>query len=328
MPHDHGHPQDKHKHGHEQGRGVIGFLRWLFGSGHQHDHGHKHDTHGHNHEHHEHDHKAHEHGHDHRDHKNDHLEKDHGHNHDDHGHGHDHPHPHPHDAHDHGHDHPHPHPHDAHDHGHDHPHPHVHTASEFQPDEKIHGYYQLLGLALKELLIEKNIVTSEEIRKGIEARDAITPSFGAKVVAKAWADTAFKARLLHDAGAACRELGIDIGPTNLVAVENTDTVHNVIVCTLCSCYPRAVLGLPPSWYKSRDYRARIVREPRTVLKEFGTTIPEYMHLRVHDSTADLRYLVLPARPTGTESMSEEALAALVNRDSMIGVTLADAPVKN
>jgi nitrile hydratase len=186
----------------------------------------------------------------------------------------------------------------------------------------------LLGLALKELLIEKNIVTSEDIRKGIEARDAITPALGAKVVARAWTDTAFKARLLHDAGAACRELGIDIGPTNLVAVENTDTVHNVIVCTLCSCYPRAVLGLPPSWYKSRDYRARIVREPRAVLKEFGTAIPEYMHLRVHDSTADLRYLVLPARPAGSDGMNEDALAALVNRDSMIGVTLADSPAKN
>lgn len=291
---------DKHEHSH-QGHGIGGFFRRLFGG--HHDHGHKHD-----------DHKHEAHGHDHGDHAHPHP-----HPHDDHGHGHDHPHPHPHAAHEHDH---------GHDHGHDHPHPHPHTAREFQPDEKIHGYYQLLGLALKELLIEKNVFTAQEIRKAIADRDAITPSMGARVVAKAWTDPAFKARLLRDAGSACKELGIDIGPTNLIAAENTDTVHNVVVCTLCSCYPRAILGLPPSWYKSREYRARIVREPRAVLKEFGTTIPEYMELRVHDSTADIRYLVLPARPAGTEGMGEDALAALVNRDSMIGVALADAPGKN
>jgi nitrile hydratase len=201
----------------------------------------------------------------------------------------------------------------------------VHTQREFQPDEKIHSYYQILGLALKELLVEKNIVTSEEIRKAIAARDSITPALGARIVAKAWADPAYKARLLRDSKLACQELGIDIGPTNLDVVENTDTVHNVVVCTLCSCYPRAILGLPPSWYKSREYRSRIVREPRAVLKEFGTQIPEYMEVRVHDSTADLRYLVLPARPAGTEGMGEEQLATLINRDSMIGVALADAP---
>ena len=298
--HDHQH----HEHDHGQGRGISGFLRRLFGLGaHRHEH-HGHDDHGHKHEEHKHD--AHGHG----------------------DHGHDHPHPHPHDdhGHDHGHGHDHPHPHG--DHGHDHPHPHPHTAREFQPDEKIHGYYQLLGLALKELLIEKNVFTAQEIRKAIADRDAITPSMGAAVVAKAWTDPAFKARLLRDAGSACKELGIDIGPTNLIAAENTDTIHNVVVCTLCSCYPRAILGLPPSWYKSRDYRARIVREPRAVLKEFGTTIPEYMEVRVHDSTADIRYLVLPARPAGTEGLSEDALAALVNRDSMIGVALADSPAKN
>jgi nitrile hydratase alpha subunit len=305
MAHNHSHPHHEHDY---QGQGLMAFLRRLFGGGHS-DHDH------------EHDHAEHDHG--------DHRHEHHGHD-DGHGHGHDHPHPHPHDAHDH-HDHG-EHDHGQHDHGHghdhDHPHPHLHTAREFQPDEKIHGYYQLLGLALKELLIEKDIFTAEEIRKAIEARDAITPSLGARIVAKAWSDTAFKARLLHDAGAACRELDIDIGATNLIAVENTDTVHNVVVCTLCSCYPRAVLGLPPSWYKSRDYRARIVREPRAVLKEFGTSLPEYMHVRVHDSTADVRYLVLPARPAGTEGMGEDALAALVNRDSMIGVALADSPAKN
>ncbi|MGE5538246.1 MAG: nitrile hydratase subunit alpha [Gemmatimonas sp.] len=200
----------------------------------------------------------------------------------------------------------------------------MHTAREFQPDEKIHSYYQILGLALKELLVEKKIVTGDEIRKAIADRDTITPALGARIVAKAWTDPAFKARLLRDSKSACAELGIDIGPTNLDVVENTDTVHNVVVCTLCSCYPRAILGLPPSWYKSREYRSRIVREPRAVLKEFGTQVPEYMEVRVHDSTADLRYLVLPARPAGTEGMSEDQLAALVNRDSMIGVALADA----
>ena len=183
-------------------------------------------------------------------------------------------------------------------------------------------------MALKELLIEKNVFTAQDIRKAIADRDAITPSLGARIVAKAWTDPAFKARLLRDAGSACKELGIDIGPTNLIPTENTDTVHNVVVCTLGSSYPRAVLGLPPSWYKSREYRARIVREPRAVLKEFGTTIPEYMELRVHDSTADIRYLVLPSRPAGTEGLSEDALTALVNRDSMIGVALADVPAKS
>lgn len=204
----------------------------------------------------------------------------------------------------------------------------MHTAREFQPDEKIHSYYQILGLALKELLVEKKVFTAQEIRKAIEDRDAITPALGARIVAKAWTDTAFKARLLRDANAACTEIGIDAGPTLLVAVENTDTVHNVVVCTLCSCYPRAILGLPPSWYKSRDYRARVVREPRSVLKEFGTALPDYMEVRVHDSTADMRYLVLPARPKGSEGMNEDALAALVNRDSMIGVSQADSPAKS
>ena len=188
-------------------------------------------------------------------------------------------------------------------------------------DEKIHGYYQVLGLALKELLIEKNVVTADEVRRAIEARDAITPARGAKVVARAWTDPAFKKRLLADGAAGVREMHIDPGETRLVVVENTPKVHNVIVCTLCSCYPRAVLGLPPSWYKSREYRARVVRNPRAVLSEFGTTLPDDIEVRVHDSTADLRYLVLPMRPARTDDMDEEALAALVTRDCMIGVTV-------
>jgi nitrile hydratase len=188
-------------------------------------------------------------------------------------------------------------------------------------DEKIHSYYQLLGLALKELLIEKEIVTGEEIRQAIEGRDAITPALGAKVVARAWVDPSYKERLLRAGSEAVKELGIEPGALNLSVVENTPRVHNVIVCTLCSCYPRNVLGLPPSWYKSFEYRSRVVREPRAVLAEFGTVLTDDVEIVVHDSTADLRYLVLPMRPEGTENLSEEKLAALVTRDSMIGVSV-------
>jgi nitrile hydratase len=189
------------------------------------------------------------------------------------------------------------------------------------PDEKIYSYYQVLGLALKELLIEKGVVTAAEVRRAIEFRDSITPVLGAKIVARAWTDPAYQQRLLADGSEAIKDFGLDMGATELVVVENTPEVHNVIVCTLCSCYPRAVLGLPPSWYKSREYRARTVREPRGVLREFGTVIPESVEVRVHDSTADMRYLVLPMRPEGTENLNEQQLAALVTRDSMIGVSL-------
>jgi|SRR6185312_9680859 nitrile hydratase alpha subunit len=204
-----------------------------------------------------------------------------------------------------------------HEHGHDHAHGHAPP----QPDETIHSYYQLLGLAMKELLIEKGVFTAEEMRAAIEARDAIEPAQGARVVARAWTDPAYKARLLADGPAAVREMGIDPGETHLIVVENTPQLHNVIVCTLCSCYPRQIIGLPPSWYKSREYRARIVREPRAVLKEFGTELPEHVELRVHDSTADMRYLVLPMQPSGSEGAGPDALAALVTRDCMIGVTV-------
>jgi nitrile hydratase len=145
------------------------------------------------------------------------------------------------------------------------------------------------------------------------------------MVARAWSDTSYKARLLNDGSAAARELGIEVGVTKLVVVENTPQVHNLVVCTLCSCYPRMVLGLPPDWYKSKAYRARAVREPRAVLAEFGTDIPESVEVRVHDSTANMRYLVLPQQPSLTEEMDEEALATLVTRDSMIGVALPLTP---
>jgi nitrile hydratase len=210
----------------------------------------------------------------------------------------------------------HAHHHDHHDEpGHGHPH------APAAKDEKIHSYYQVLGLAVKELLIEKGIIAPHEIREAIEFRDSITPALGAKIVARAWTDAGFRQRLLADGTEAIKEFGLDMGATELVVVENTPKVHNMIVCTLCSCYPRAVLGLPPSWYKSREYRARAVREPRAVLKEFGTEIAGSVEVRVHDSTADMRYLVLPMRPQGTEKLSEEQLASLITRDSMIGVSL-------
>jgi nitrile hydratase alpha subunit len=181
------------------------------------------------------------------------------------------------------------------------------------------GYYQFLGDAVRELLIEKGVFTADHMRRAIEAMDERSPAQGARMVARAWLDPEYKARLLANGSAAAEELGIQLAGTKLVVVENTATVHNVIVCTLCSCYPRMVLGIPPAWYKSKAYRSRVVRDPRAVLAEFGTQIPDNIDLRVHDSTADMRYLVLPMRPDGTERLDEEALAALVTRDSMIGV---------
>lgn len=212
-----------------------------------------------------------------------------------------------------------------HHHHHDHDHDHGHHHSPPQPDDKVHSYYQILSIALKELLIEKGVVSADEVRRFIEMRDSITPANGAKVVAKAWVDPAFRARLFADANAAVAELGFEMTTAKLVAVENTNDTHNVVVCTLCSCYPRDLLGLPPAWYKSRAYRARVVREPRAVLQEFGTELADDVALRVHDSTADIRFLVVPQRPAGTEGMSETQLTALVTRDSMIGVSVLDKP---
>jgi nitrile hydratase subunit alpha len=186
-------------------------------------------------------------------------------------------------------------------------------------------HYQILESAVRELLIEKGVFTADDVRREVEKMDQRTPARGAKVVARAWTDPAYKERLLENGTAACEELGLDMGQTYfLVAVENTESVHNVIVCTLCSCYPRNLIGLPPDWYKSRAYRTRVVREPREVLKEFGLELPESTTIRVHDSTADMRYMVLPRRPEGTEGMSEEELAATVTRDCMIGVAAPTA----
>lgn len=210
----------------------------------------------------------------------------------------------------------------THDHGHDHGHRHPN-----QPDidSEPMGYYQVMGSALGELLIEKGVITADELRGAIEDVDSRSPEGGAKVVAKAWTDPDYKSRLLENGTAAVDELGIDMPATHLIVVENTEKVHNVIVCTLCSCYPRMLLGLPPDWYKANAYRSRVVREPRAVLKEFGTELADDVEIRVHDSTADMRYLVLPRRPEGTEGMTEQELVEVVNRDSMIGVTVPKAP---
>jgi nitrile hydratase alpha subunit len=185
------------------------------------------------------------------------------------------------------------------------------------------GYYEVMETAVRELLIAKKLIAPEEIRRQIEVLDSRTPALGAQVVVKAWLDPAFRSRLLADGRAACEELGISFyDDTQLIVLENTDKVHNLIVCTLCSCYPRPVLGLPPDWYKLKPYRARVVIEPRAVLAEFGTHIPDDVEIRVSDSTAMVRYLVLPQRPEGTEAYTEAQLAALVTRDTMIGVVPA------
>lgn len=207
--------------------------------------------------------------------------------------------------------------------------PHDHMSSSGHPYRKDNdsplSYWQCMEIAVRELLVEKGEVTPAQVAEQIEAMDARSPANGAAVVARAWKDPEFKARLLEDASAASREMGFDIGPLNLIAVENTANIHNLIVCTLCSCYPRNLLGLPPDWYKTREYRSRAVREPRAVLREFGVELRGDVIVRVHDSTADMRYVVLPERPDGTDAMSEKELAALVTRDSMIGTGLPKSP---
>lgn len=216
-------------------------------------------------------------------------------------------------------------PHDHHDHSHDanglspsgHP---------YKPDQD-HKLtrWQAMEIAMRELLVEKGIVTAAEITATVEQMDRRSPADGAKVVARAWVDPAYKARLLENGTEAIREIGVEPGVLKLIAVENTPEVHNVVVCTLCSCYPRNLLGLPPDWYKQRAYRSRVVKTPRKVLSEFGLDLPNTVQVRVHDSTADMRYLVVPARPEGTEGLDESALAELVSRDAMIGVAAARHP---
>jgi nitrile hydratase len=212
---------------------------------------------------------------------------------------------------------------DTHDHtpsGDDWPYPHPK-----QPDTEDGELteHMVMAEAVEQLLIDKGIFSADDMRQMLELIDAKSPAEGARMVARAWLNPDFKARMLEDVNIAAQELGIDAGPIPILAIENTPDKHNAIVCTLCSCYPKFLLGLPPDWYKSRNYRSRMINEPRAVLAEFGTVIPDDVEVRVHDSTADLRCMILPMRPEGTEDLDEEALAALVTRDSMIGVTVID-----
>ncbi|TAU83231.1 nitrile hydratase subunit alpha [Rhizobium leguminosarum] len=213
------------------------------------------------------------------------------------------------------------HDHGDHDHGHDHDHDHAPIVASEAP-----SYYDIMETAFQELMIEKGYFTAGELRRQIEVLDSRNPALGAKVVARAWTNPEFRDRLLENGRTGCEELGITFyDETQLIVLENTPKVHNLIVCTLCSCYPRPVLGLPPDWYKLKPYRARAVYEPRKVLEEFGTTIPDDVEIRVSDSTAIQRYLVLPMRPAGTDGLDEEQLAALVTRDAMIGVIQIEPP---
>jgi nitrile hydratase len=205
-----------------------------------------------------------------------------------------------------------------HDHDdHDHPHAPITNGDEPPAGARVR--------ALEELLVENGVITPEDVRRRIDWLVSRSPADGARLVARAWVDPDFKERLLADARAAALDVGLDPGPSPVVvALENTDRVHHMVVCTLCSCYPKALLGPPPDWYKSLPYRSRAVSDPRGVLEEFGVELDEDVEVRVVDSTADMRYLVLPRRPSGTESLSEAELAALVSRDSMIGVAVPEA----
>ena len=207
--------------------------------------------------------------------------------------------------------------------------PHDHISPSGHPfradDDHPLSYWQGMEIAIRELLIEKGIITAAEIAAQIDAMDSRSPANGAEVVARAWIDPEFRTALQSDATQATADMGFDIGPMKLIALENTPTLHNVVVCTLCSCYPRNLLGLPPDWYKSRAYRSRTVRDPRGVLAEFGLEIPDTTQIRVHDSTADMRYIVIPNRPAGTDGWAVNDLARLVTRDSMIGTGVAKTP---
>lgn len=182
-----------------------------------------------------------------------------------------------------------------------------------------------LTAALQSLLVEKGLLFPNEVEQEIEKLEAPGVHLGARLIARAWVDMHFKQRLLTDGKSAAAEFGMKIGEAQLIVVENTDREHNLIVCTLCSCYPRSLLGQPPTWYISKSYRARAVREPRSVLREFGVEIGSDVRVRVHDSNADMRYLVLPLRPVGSEDLDEGALSRLVTRDSLIGAGLALTP---
>ncbi|MBM3926560.1 MAG: nitrile hydratase subunit alpha [SAR202 cluster bacterium] len=221
----------------------------------------------------------------------------------------------------HGNDH---HGHDHDGHGHDHESPKAHQG--MSKDQEL-SYYALRVKALESALVEKGICTPDEVTRAVAEMETRTPADGARVVARAWLYPKFRRRLMTDSKTAIKEMGYDLagGLPDLVVVENTEETHHVVVCTLCSCYPRWLLGRPPDWYKSLAYRSRVVVDPRGVLKEFGLELPPSMQLKVLDSTAEVRYMVIPRRPRGTYAMGEAELAKLVTRDSMIGVAEALMP---
>jgi nitrile hydratase len=212
---------------------------------------------------------------------------------------------------------------DHHSHDHHDGTPHRHPLRPDQDDTLT--YWRAMEIAVRELLIEKRITSADEVRHHVEDMDNRTPLQGARVVARAWSDPDYRRFLVEDGNSACEAVGLERGMYKLVVVENTEKIHNVIVCTLCSCYPRTLLGLPPDWYKSRNYRSRVINTPREVLREFGTVLADEVTVRVHDSTADMRYLVVPKRPAGTDGWTEAQLAELVTRDAMIGVAVAKQP---
>ncbi len=214
------------------------------------------------------------------------------------------------------------------DHGHDHEHgdDHDHPHDPIEEEAGARRDFVLLEMAVRELLIEKGLFTAEDVTRQIDDMDSRTPTQGQKIVAKFWTDPKFRALALKDGKAAAEAAGCDmLAAPELVILENTPALHHMVVCTLCSCYPRAVLGIPPAWYKSKEYRSRVVADPRGVLAEFGTSLPDGTEIRVVDSTADIRYLVVPVRPGGTERFTEAQLAGLVTRDSMVGVGQARDP---
>lgn len=212
----------------------------------------------------------------------------------------------------------HGHPHAHNDHEHDHEHP------VFQDDDDVWDPALIKYRAIRSLLVEKGILTADELRSAVEKMESAGPHVGAAIVAAAWADAGFRTRLLTDAKPAVAELGYTVAEADLIVVENKPDLHNLIVCTLCSCYPRSILGQPPAWYVSRSYRMRAVREPRAVLSEFGVQLAPEIEVRVHDSNADMRYLVLPMQPEGTQGWDRDRLAELVSRDCLIGTAVPSA----
>ena len=217
-------------------------------------------------------------------------------------------------------------------HGHDHSHDDVfeqlHANNPIDTTEHEYTLFEKQMLAIGNLLREKGIISTDEVRRKINENEGTSPHQGSRVVARAWTDPEYKKRLFEDGIAAAEELGVDMSTAiQLIAVENTGDVHHVVVCTLCSCYPRNLLGQPPDWYKSTNYRTRVVVDPRRVLKEMGLELPEATEVRVVDSTAETRYLVVPRRPEGTEGWSEEQLAELVTRNSMVGCSNALTPMQ-